>query len=340
MRCELLIVCFLVAVLLISTFSCKRGPTEPVMKDPSEYVWTADTLDADMWAMWGTSSTNVYMVGFSNAIVRYDGQSWKSVPMAVGPGSPITHLGDYFGIYGFGPNDVLAVGGWGGFGMDSSLIIHYDGYRWVEQSAPGGRELLTVWGSGSHDVWVGGHAGSLFHYDGVKWAKVPIDSNLDIKDIKGLASDDVYFLGTRIIDQVDYTRNYRVIFHYDGTVWTAIDSMQISVFSTGFGDARLGTIGRTLYSVGYDGIYARRDGKWQKELYVPPGGLSCLYASSASNAFTVGIAMYHFDGQAWRQVENTSFEGATLSSVWCTDYAVFSMGEVSVPIKTLIVHGR
>jgi hypothetical protein len=325
-----------VVVFVVMMAGCKHNPVDAPIKDPRDFTWSIDTVGGEMWAMWGNSSRDLYIVGFNNLILHFDGQLWHSEWLSVGPGMPISNLGDFSAVYGFGPSNVFAVGGtyWAAE-HDSSFIVHYDGSRWVEQFAAGGRDLWTIWGYSANDVWTGGHAGTLFHYDGIGWSRVPIDANLDIKDIVGFKANDVYYLGTRI-NSTDYRFNYRIIGHFDGSKWSIVDSMDYA--GSKFGDSRLGIVGSTLYTVGYYGIYSLRNGKWQQEL-ITSRSLSAIHASGPNNAYAVGIDMFHFDGVSWSQITNIHFEVYAMRSAWCSETDIFSLSPLN-HIGTAVVHGR
>jgi hypothetical protein len=73
--------------------------------------------------------------------------------------SPVTS--DLYGIFGFGPNDIWAVG-------DASTVLHWDGASWSKVATPfdGATDkprLLSVWGSSPGDVWIAGH-GTMLHF--------------------------------------------------------------------------------------------------------------------------------------------------------------------------------
>jgi len=73
--------------------------------------------------------------------------------------SPVTT--DLYGMFGFGPNDVWAVG-------EASTVLHWDGATWSKLATPfdGAADkprLLSVWGSSPDDVWIAGH-GTMLHF--------------------------------------------------------------------------------------------------------------------------------------------------------------------------------
>jgi hypothetical protein len=73
--------------------------------------------------------------------------------------SPVTT--DLYAIFGFGPNDIWAVG-------EASTVIHWDGTSWSKLSTPFDESkdkprLLSVWGSSPGDVWIAGD-GTMLHF--------------------------------------------------------------------------------------------------------------------------------------------------------------------------------
>jgi hypothetical protein len=145
-------------------YSCKNKPTQPddntTKPGKRDYTWTIDTLSYPgsmqtlMRDIWASSPTNVYVVGHNDqpgpgTMFRYDGKSWKTTRFHVADGGTVSGPVSLSAIYGFGPNDIYAVGERiydnpnppYGF-LDSSLIIHYDGVKWEDVKLKMGRMLL------------------------------------------------------------------------------------------------------------------------------------------------------------------------------------------------------
>lgn len=72
-------------------------------------------------------------------------------------GSPVTAAPRRRASSGSAPNSVWAVG----FG---GAIVHWDGTAWSPVPSGSGQGLLAVWGSGAHDVWAAGNAGTLLRH--------------------------------------------------------------------------------------------------------------------------------------------------------------------------------
>ena len=65
--------------------------------------------------VWGTSSSDVYAVGWGGTILHYDGHAWEEMPSGTTEGLS--------GDWGASSSDVFAVG-------RGNTILHYDGRAW------------------------------------------------------------------------------------------------------------------------------------------------------------------------------------------------------------------
>lgn len=118
-------------------------------------------------------------------------------------------------VWGTG-KDLWAVGNGG-------IIVHFDGATWTKQPVPKRFEnatLVSIWGSGPTDIWVGDDDQSHFmlHFDGVVWSEVDTHSNycplgycIGVQKMIGRTANDVYGL----------TSNSQFILHWDGRNWNA-----------------------------------------------------------------------------------------------------------------------
>jgi len=143
--------------------------------------------------IWGSSASDLFVVGSAGAITHYDGTVWVSMT------SPTTRSLE--AVWGSSPTDVWAVGAGG-------VILHYDGSAWLLDPALGGtRTHEAVWTSGPDDVWVAGYE-RILHYDGSTWSETLIPNVDTIEAIWGRSPNDVYAL----------SQNGNAI-HYDGSSW-------------------------------------------------------------------------------------------------------------------------
>lgn len=286
-----------------------------------------------MFDIWGSSSKNVWTVGTDAAdqanLWHYDGTKWLPVYLPLGSF-------DLFQVRGFSATDVYAVGDWWHGGSDSSLVIHFDGIEWSDVTPKDrGGFLLSLWGSSSKDVWVGG-LGTLYRFDGTNWNRIQYRNDFVIKSIAGLSSTDIYLMSYYFVAPA-YT--YTVIEHSDGRTLTQLDSTD-AVTNT-FGSSDLLVIGaNSVFSVGY-GVFKFTGSTWEKIYSVgsSSGPLSGIAASSASNIFVVGQGIIlEYNGVDWYRYSQFTDQNTVYYKAWTDGHEVFVIGQTSG--KTVVLHGK
>jgi len=114
-----ILILFIISILSINT-GCKKNPVTPADNTPAgndttshNFVWQADSIGiypSYLQSVWGTDPDNVYAAGFIvysyspysyTALVHWDGVKWTSLNY---------ENGFLMSIYGFGANDIWAVG--------------------------------------------------------------------------------------------------------------------------------------------------------------------------------------------------------------------------------------
>ncbi len=181
-----------------------------------------------LFDIWGSSSNDVFTVGWGGEILHYDGSIWSvmleggqdvaflyglagtsaSSVFAVGRtndlrglimnydgavwhSSTIPSAEELYGIYAEGPTSAFAVGSLGS-------IVRYDGTSWRSMQSPTDETLYCVWGVGSSDVYAVGWEGTLIHFDGTSWRELLISTNRNLRGLVGdIASGDLLIAGDR-----------------------------------------------------------------------------------------------------------------------------------------------
>jgi len=129
-------------------------------------------------------------------------------------------------------------------GCDASdprcMAITCEGVDWcpVPTGVSAVYALVSVWGAGKDDVWVGGSGGTLIHWDGVAWTPTTTGVKNTFNVIWGNGSTDVWAASST-----------EVLFHFDGTKWTPAPSVpsgrtKAPIFAgwgDGSGEVRFGT---------------------------------------------------------------------------------------------------
>lgn len=258
-----------------------------------------------LWGVWGSSSDQVFAVGESGSIQRFDGKRWQSMPA---PDSI-----DLFGVWGSGPNNVYAVG-------QQGAILRYQGMEWALTASPTGSDLRGIWGSSPDNVYAVGASGTILHYDGSAWRTIKSPTSRGLWGISGSSADDVYAVG-----------DSGTVLHFDGTAWRSMnipdDMTLLSVWRGESGD---------VFAVGGSAGIWRYNGKqWQRD-QAPSGEgggytwLQSVWGWSPGDVFAVGQngAILHYQqGLGWQVKRSPSPKW--LHSVWVSNTGqVIAVGEV------------
>ena len=345
------------ALLFIEIYGCKEKGTEPPsFKNPRDYVWTADTISykgsfiqTTMFSIWGSSSNDIYGVGFNNAfenvkLWHYDGQRWTDIKLFNYQIWP-TQLS---AIYGFSSNDIWAAGWSGDLSSQSSgLIIHYDGSKWSEANINKCSVINDIWGSSPNDIWACGWTGAVYHFDGIKWNKDSISVYLS-------QGADFQLLNIRESNSVPFTTGIKVenniarwtfyFFKKANQAWQTIDSFVVAPGQTTFKfGTRLWTSpNENVYSCS-DGVFRWNGNSWEK-IFTSSTSFGSIAGISEQNFFVVGDYgnVYHYNGSDWYQYQQLKNENIVYTGVWTDGNEAFICGFTTngYPMKTIVWHGK
>ncbi len=217
--------------------------------------------------IWGSSGSNVFVVGPAGIIRRYNGSTWTSMNSGIAK--------QLYGIWGSSANDIFAVG------VDGA-ISHYNGSTWTAMTSGTTNWLMAVWGSSATDVFAVGHKGTILHYNGLTWTPMISGATQIFYGIWGSSANDIFAVGNE------------GIFHYDGTIWSLI----FSITNTTFLDI-WGSSANNVFAVGVRGTVLRYDGNsWQTMSSGTTNDLYGIWGSSAADVFAAGAygIILHYDG--------------------------------------------
>ncbi|MBK8643509.1 MAG: hypothetical protein IPN15_15225 [Saprospiraceae bacterium] len=86
--------------------------------------------------MWGLNKDNVWAVGRSGTILKYDGNSW--IPQASGTTKNLAS------IWGADINNIWVAG---------ATILNYNGNNWSQINADTTNYLYKLWGVDKDNIW-------------------------------------------------------------------------------------------------------------------------------------------------------------------------------------------
>ena len=135
-------------------------------------------------AVWGTSATNVYLVG--GASMHRDAKGWTPI-------YPTTGYCDYFNdVWGTGPNTVF-FGGYRAHNKGCVMKLS-NGKFWKGQTLGG--TVKALWGTSGTAPYAVGNKGVVYRYDGAIWKAEEIGTGIDLMDIWGTSATNVFIVGS------------------------------------------------------------------------------------------------------------------------------------------------
>jgi hypothetical protein len=100
-----------------------------------------------LYDIWGSNASDVFVVGTAGAAWHYDGTYWSSMDSGTDA--------ELRGVWGNSSSDVFAVGLYG-------TILHYDGLQWSLMESGTDWHLFDVWGNSVSDVFAVGSSGTIY----------------------------------------------------------------------------------------------------------------------------------------------------------------------------------
>lgn len=262
-------------------------------------AWQRKTLRS----VWGTSSSNVYVVGADGTLLRYDGGKWNPTLS----GSPY----GLYGVWGASTTSVYAVGAYG-------TILRHDGATWTLMQSNTSRSFTSVWGSSDTDVFAAGTNGTIQHYDGVKWRAMASGTTTTLWSVWGSSPTQVFAGG-----------DYGTVRRYDGKLWSAIN------YSSSWWGVRgiWGSSGSEVFAVAtsYSGLKMGYVLRWYPKLqkWLPmhvSGALTGIWGLSSTAMVVVGEkSIQRYDGKTWSKAQGIE---DTMYGVWGSSVTdVYAVGK-------------
>lgn len=226
---------------------------------------------ANFRAVWGLNANNVWAAGFSGTIVKWDGTSWS--PQTSGVTSALR------GFWGTDVNNVWAVG-------DNGVIRKWNGTAWGAQTSNTMQQLVGVWGADASNIWAVGAAGTIVKWDGSAWTSQTSGTMERLVGVWGTAANSVWVVGAA-----------GTILKWNGTAWTAQNSGTTRGLS-----AIAGTAANNIWAVGVEGIILKWNGTtWAVQNSGTMRYLASIWVENANRAWiTDGYGtLLNWNGTAW-----------------------------------------
>src|SRR5207245_2601377 len=151
------------------------------------------------------------------------------------PSAGANYLG---GVTGISPNDVWAVGEYGGASRGQTLTLHWDGTQWTHIPSPSPGSSDSGFGGvaaiSSNDVWAvgyqvnGGWLTLTEHWDGTQWSVLPSPNPRPVENyligVSAVSTNDMWAVGY----YSSASNGYQTLTeHWDGTQWSVVPSPNV-----------------------------------------------------------------------------------------------------------------
>jgi hypothetical protein len=220
--------------------------------------------------IWGSSASDIFVVGNNGTIVHWDGTSWA--PQQSGVDWTLRS------VEGSGPDNVFVLGTLVG---NNPFILHNTGSGWQRTSANTALSVVSLAVSpegrafaGSTDDWIYLGSGPLsdWYYLGEVAQRLAAPGGLEAFGTDG---------NGRVFRRLDQSN----------AVWETFPAAVRDLWSAPWG---------YVYGVGYEGQVVYHDGTQWNTLREarPAGGLSAIFGADGTR-FVIGSSSYVFDGREW-----------------------------------------
>ncbi len=265
-------------------------PAAPVQTqfESSGMVWNEvpSSTTQNLQDVWGTASNNLWAVGKSGTILRWNGATWAEVSGV--PTKAILNA-----IWGSGTDDIWAVG-------KDGVTVHWNGVSWSEVASGSREQLKDVWGSGRDNVWAVGEAGVILHWNGNDWSPMSSGSEIEMRGIWGSGPSDIWAVGGS--DASD-----GIILHWNGTAWKPWGKTETRL------NAVWGSSADSVWAVGGrfgpEGTVHHWDGKTWEQVRIPRAAwLNSIWGSGPQDVWIVGDSgtILHWNGTVWAEAVSST----------------------------------
>jgi hypothetical protein len=172
-------------------------------------IWSPLSLGSvteNLLSVWGSSTTNVYVVGMDNSAFKWNGTQFKIVPI-----SPPPNVYNFHSVYGTGSGDVYVGAELQGLVPPPSppaaqshlhaggAIFHWDGQAWTPVFTDPVSDVLSVWRANDHEGFATGDFASVVRNASSDngWVRVLDIDNLPqrVNSVWGSSMHNVFIVG-------------------------------------------------------------------------------------------------------------------------------------------------
>jgi hypothetical protein len=214
----------------------------------------------NLYAIYGTSVSDVWAAGNNGTFVHRDATKWTPLT----PTTP-ARIDD---LQAFTSTDAWAVGR-----ADAStpVVLHFTGASWNTVTLPSVNDLRALWGNNSNDLWFVGENANILHWTGGSFTPLQAPAKDNYLGVGGAGSD-VWFVG----------RQGRILHGMNLDV-------EASPVSTDLFHVWANPSGSDVFIVGDHGVILHREnGMWVQQTSHTVQPLFAVWGSTKGDLFAAG----------------------------------------------------
>ena len=269
------------------------------------FTWKEFTIpsETNLTGVWVFGANDMIIV--ANSLWHFDGVNFKLIhAIRNGTNTPLDGALNGCGIFAFSQTDFWLV--YGGGGGNSALHTtdgqHFDDLRLGLMNA--------CWGTSSNDMFFVGDGGSIFHYDGTKFNAMTSNTTKNLRSVWGTSSSDVWACGANTSTGKTTILHYDGSNWQEDPLSTTASALNSGLFATWTCDSSghhfVTTSGAYIYRKTDNGSW-RNDGALVPNNlggnnYV---GLALLSGNSSTDFMSVGSWGWvgHWNGKNWKRYD-------------------------------------
>ena len=270
----------------------------------------------DLYAVWGSSGSDVFAVGQDGTILHYNGLAWTAMNSST--------TDDLYAVWGTADDDVFAVG-------QDGTVLHYDGVAWSSMLRGTTYDLSSVWGASNTDTYAVGQRGTILYYNETAWDSTTLDSTFSgvwtslvsgVRQLYGVwgTSDDAVFAVGQDGTTLYYNRSTAL--NDSATSRSLCETMPSGTDNDLY--AIWGASATDVFAVGQSGTILYYNGSIMRpgtSMWLPMtsgtnASLYDIWGWSSSSILAVGQdgVVEYYDGSTWQSIR--SYTTASLYGIW------------------------
>jgi len=255
--------------------------------------------------LWGTGSSNIYLVGFNGIIQHYTGDEEGGAVLMYTPTTA-----NLYAIWGVDSNCVFAVG-------DAGTILKYNGEGWIAMDSGITEDLRGVWGTSASDIFVVGQNGTILHFENNLYPlPTPTPTPTGTLDPTPTATPSP----TPTLTATPTPTPTATVSPTPTCEWSIVSQSSRLLRDVWGSDSN------SIFAVGDNGLIMNcSNNNWK---YMDSGTTSKLrgvWGTSPSDVYVVGDTTLHYDGTQWVNMNSAVTE--SLRDIWGTSSDnIFAVG--------------